>query len=149
MMQFMGETKFDFLKSRGIAFAGSALLIVAGLAALVARGQTNLDIDFTGGTLDTFEFVEPQTTGAVKAKLVEKLGSTISLERLVLVGEQTTAESGKRFRMRTTEKNQAAVTQSLSESFSDSSMALVRVTMEAGAVEAIPARRSQGRRNRQ
>ncbi len=139
MMRLMGETKLDFLKTRGIAFAGSAALILAGMGALVARGTTNLDIDFTGGTLVTFEFVEPQQTENVKAKLVEKMGSTISLERLVLVGEQTTAEGGKRFRMRTTEKVQAAVTKSLTESFSDPSMALVRVTMETGPVEAIPA----------
>ncbi len=139
MMQFMGETKIDFLKNQGYAFALSGAVIVAGYAAMFARGVDNLDIDFTGGTMVTFEFVEPQKTGDVRAKLSEKFGSTISLERLVLAGEQAEAEGGHRYRVRTTEKDQAKVTQAMTEAFSDKSMALVQVTLEPTEVVAIPA----------
>ncbi|HET6424032.1 MAG TPA: protein translocase subunit SecD [Planctomycetaceae bacterium] len=144
MMQFLGETKLDFLRTKGIAFALSALVIVAGFLAMFARGVDNLDIDFTGGTLVTFEFVGPQQTDKVKDKLVEtfkakEIGTTISLERLVLANEQTTTEGGHRFRVRTTEKDQAKVTQAMTEAFSDPSMALVRVTMEPTEPVAIAA----------
>lgn len=139
MMEFMGETKLDFLKTKGYAFALSAIVIAAGMAAFFARGVNNLDIDFTGGTMVTFEFVDSQSTEAVRAKLTEKLGSTISLERLVLADEQAAAEGGHRYRVRTTEKVQAKVTQALTEAFSDPSMALVRVTMEPSTVTAISA----------
>ncbi len=139
MMQFMGETKLDFLKTQGYAFALSGAVIVAGFAALFARGVNNLDIDFTGGTMVTFEFVDPQKTEDVRSKLSEKFGSTISLERLVLAGEQAAAEGGHRYRVRTTEKVQATVTKSLTEAFSDKSMALLRVTLDPAEVTAIPA----------
>ncbi len=139
MQQFLGETKLDFLKTQGYAFALSAVVIVAGFAAMFTRGKDNLDIDFTGGTMVTFEFVEPQKTDEVRAKLSEKFGGTISLERLVLVGEQAAAEGGHRYRVRTTEKDQAKVTKSMTEAFSDKSMALVRVTMEPAEVSTIAA----------
>ncbi len=139
MRQFMGETKLDFLKTQGYAFALSAVVIAAGFAALFARGVNNLDIDFTGGTMVTFEFVDSQKTNDVRTKLTEKFGSTISLERLVLANEQAAAEGGHRYRVRTTEKDQAKVTQAMTEAFSDKSMALVRVTLEPAEVVAIPA----------
>lgn len=139
MMQFMGETKLDFLKTQGYAFALSGAVIVAGYAAMFARGVNNLDIDFTGGTMVTFEFVEPQKTDDVRAKLEEKFGTTISLERLVLANEEAATEGGHRYRVRTTEKVQEKVTKSLTEAFSDKSMALVRVTMDPATVVAIPA----------
>lgn len=144
MMQFLGETKLDFLKTQGIAFALSAAVIVAGFAALFVRGVDNLDIDFTGGTLVTFEFVEPQETSKVQTKLVEtfkakEISSTISLERLVLANEQAATEGGHRFRVRTTEKDQSKVTKAMTEAFNDPSMALVRVTMQPAEPTAIAA----------
>ncbi len=139
MLQFMGETKIDFLRTQGIAFALSAAVIIAGFAAMFARGVNNLDIDFTGGTMVTFEFVDAQKTDDVRARLTEKFGSTISLERLVLATEETKAEGGHRYRVRTTEKVQAKVTKAMTEAFSDKAMALVRVTLDSIDVTAIPA----------
>lgn len=144
MAQWMGVTNIDFLRKWYVAVALSLATIIAGFAALGVRGKTNFDIDFTGGTLVTFEFVEPQRTDAVKDRLVEtfeklKVSSTVSLERLVLTGELMAADSGKRFRMRTTENDQTKVTKGMAEAFNDPQMALVRVSMKADAVQDIPA----------
>lgn len=139
MMQLFGETKFDFLGVRKIAFAASILFIAAGFAALFARGKTNFDIDFTGGTMVTFEFVDSEETDAVKAKLVEQFGSTISLERLVLATETAESTGGHRFRMRTTEMEQAKVTAGVATAFNNPEMALKRITLQAGTPAALPA----------
>lgn len=60
----------DFMKLRKVAIGLSALLIVASIGALVARGL-NFGLDFTGGTLVELEFetaVEPAT---IRAELAE------------------------------------------------------------------------------
>src|SRR5262249_37088579 len=62
MMQFLGETNFDFLRTKHIAFTASGALILAGLIALYVRGNDNMDIDFSGGTMVTFEFKDKQDT---------------------------------------------------------------------------------------
>jgi SecD/SecF fusion protein len=138
MMQWIGETKIDFLAVRRGAFALSAVVILGGLAALYARGQSNFDIDFTGGTMVTFEFEETEQTDEVRARLVQQFGSTLSLERLVLAGETSEASGGHRFRLRTTEKDQQKVTQGINEAFAGGEMALVRITMQAGEVMPLP-----------
>ena len=58
MLQFIGQTKIDFLSKQNIAFLASGLLIVAGMVALFVRGSSNLDIDMSGGTMATFVFVD-------------------------------------------------------------------------------------------
>ncbi|MBI1345220.1 protein translocase subunit SecD [bacterium] len=140
MRQFFGETKIDFLAKRSIAFAASGLVILAGLVALFARGSANYDIDFTGGTMVTFEFTDSQPTDAVRAKLAEVtlektdnknpfLGN-ISLERLVLTGETAESNQGHRFRLRTTQKDQELVTAGINAAFGNE-MPLKRLTMTA------------------
>lgn len=147
MRQFFGETQIDFLAKRSIAFAASGLVIVVGLVALFARGTSNYDIDFTGGTMVTFEFTDSQPTEAVRAKLTEVtleqtenknpfLGN-ISLERLVLTGETAESSQGHRFRLRTTQKDQQIVTAGINAAFGEA-MPLKRLTLETGTPTSIP-----------
>ena len=60
---------FDFLKWRWHAFAGSMLIILAGFAMLVVRGELPLGIDFSGGTMIVLEFEQSTTEGAVRDAL--------------------------------------------------------------------------------
>jgi SecD/SecF fusion protein len=50
MMQFIGETKMDFLGWRRVCIAGSLVVIGIGLLAVGARRGDLFDIDFTGGS---------------------------------------------------------------------------------------------------
>lgn len=125
MMQAVRETKFDFLGTRHIAFAGSALLILAGLAALFVRGDANWDIDMSGGTMATFEFVDNHDTGEIRERLEKAFPGGVSLERLTLTGES--AAKGKRFRVRTIEIDRTKVIAALNSAFDDSEFAVVRV----------------------
>ncbi len=136
MMQFLRETKIDFLAKRGVAFAASGLLIAAGMVALVVRGEANMDIDFSGGTMVTFEFVDNQKTVDVQSKL-EGVFPGVTLEQLILGEEKQSAEGGRRFRMRTTEQNPAAVAGGMNKAFDDAQHALVRVTLGDFQVDAI------------
>ena len=56
-MQFLQNTKFDFVGKRKMGYVFSSVLILIGLVSLVIHGGPQLGIDFTGGTsLDlTFE----------------------------------------------------------------------------------------------
>lgn len=140
MLQFLGETNIDFLSKRSLAFAGSGLLIAAGLAALFVRGSANMDIDFSGGTMVTFKFVEKQSMNDVRARLNNVKASDepaaanifpdgISLEQLTDSDELQSATSAHRFRLRTPEQDQSVVLNGINRAFADASHALVRVTL--------------------
>lgn len=139
MMRLIGATNFDFLATRRLAFLASAVVIGIGMGALVVRGSANMDIDFTGGTMVTFEFEAPQQTAAVRKQLEEKFGPTISLEQLTTSDDQSASAGATRFRMRTTEASQPDVVARINEALSEPEFALRRVTATAGQVEAIPA----------
>ena len=145
MLSIVRNTNWDFLGKQGICSVLSASLIVAGLAAVISRGDRNYDIDFTGGTMVTFQLTEPAETSAVAAVLEEKFGSNFTVERLTLAGEDASVGS-RHFRLRTTESDteeNAAETQSAEErvrqnvndAFSgEASMHLLMVSMAYGDV---------------
>ena len=136
MMQFLGETKIDFLAKRKIAFAASGLVIAAGMGALIVRGEANMDIDFSGGQMITFEFVKEQTTVDVRSRL-ESVFPGVSLEQLTLSDEKQSAEGGRRFRMRTTEQNPVILIDGMNKAFADADHALIRVTLADFQVSSI------------
>ena len=128
MMQFLSETKIDFLAKRKIALAASGLLIAAGMGALAVRGEANMDIDFSGGQMITFEFVKAQPTVDVRSRL-ESVFPGVTLEQLTLGDEKESAEGGRRFRMRTTEQDPATLNEGMNKAFDDAEHALIRVTL--------------------
>ncbi|MCX7407203.1 MAG: protein translocase subunit SecD [Planctomycetales bacterium] len=148
MMQFLGETNIDFLSKRGVAFAGSGLLIAAGMAALFVRGSANMDIDFSGGTMVTFQFIEKQSVDDVRARLNEVAVSNepsapkvfpegVSLEQLTADDEQQSVTNAKRFRMRTPVQDQLLVSSGINKAFDDAQHALFRVTLADSTVAPI------------
>ncbi|MBS0202508.1 MAG: protein translocase subunit SecD [Planctomycetes bacterium] len=130
MLQFLGETKIDFLSKRMSAYLFSATLIAVGLIALFVRGAANMDIDFSGGRMVTFEFVEPQATADVRSRLEKQFKDGISLERLTLANEEASAARGQRFRVRTIEQDENVVADNINNAFEDPSFALRRVTLD-------------------
>ncbi|PZN12650.1 MAG: protein translocase subunit SecF [Bacillota bacterium] len=61
---------FSFVRSRGIAFAVSLLLLVAGMVAWAVRGL-NYNVEFTGGTAWTLTFEEQVQAEEVRRVLAE------------------------------------------------------------------------------
>ncbi|MCL4127299.1 UNVERIFIED_CONTAM: hypothetical protein GTU68_027657 [Idotea baltica] len=69
MFSLVGETNINFLSGRIPCAIVSLALIATGLFAFAQRGEKNYDIDFTGGTMVTFQLTEPSDTATVEGVL--------------------------------------------------------------------------------
>ncbi len=69
MFELLRDPNFDFMGRRALWVGLSAVLVVASIGVLVARG-VRLGIEFRGGTEIQLRFVEPPDVGAVRAALV-------------------------------------------------------------------------------
>ncbi len=86
MLQFIGQTKLDFIGKRYICYALSTLIIGAGVAAFVMRGDARYGVDFTGGLLQEYRLSRPVNADHLRATL-----SKVGLGEAVLqqFGSQT------------------------------------------------------------
>jgi len=105
MSRMIGATNFDFLKQQSLWIGISVVIIVVGMAAFFARGEANYDIDFTGGTMVSFQTTELQKTDDLYTALKEQFEDEFSLERLSIGTEVTPEGIGRYFRLRSTERD--------------------------------------------
>lgn len=70
-MQFIKKPNVDYIKIRNITFVISGILVLIGLTSFVQiwRGQANLGVDFSGGTLLQYHAGQPFTLGEVRKAL--------------------------------------------------------------------------------
>jgi preprotein translocase subunit SecF len=68
-MRFLTNTNYNFLKWRWHAIALSLLVILAGVATVIARGGLPLGVDFSGGTVIVVQFTQPTAEDAVRNAL--------------------------------------------------------------------------------
>jgi SecD/SecF fusion protein len=115
MLKVLTNPNFNFLGVRWTAIGASLILIGIGLTAVVGRGWSLLDIDFTGGSSVTFALNpdDKMTIAEVRDALVETELRTKNL----LVVER--GESGTRFSIDTSEQSVDGVKQVLLETFDD------------------------------
>lgn len=128
MLKLIGVTKFDFIAKLKVALTCSISFIAIGVALVLARGTDSLDIDFSGGSSVTFQFVKDQQIDDVRGKL-QKSFDSMSLERLALPGESAAGERGMQFRLRTKEENFEKIRNGIASTFSDPNYELKRVTV--------------------
>lgn len=69
MTSFMTNPKIDWVRFFGPAVAASAILVVIGVVATVARGKGLFDIDLAGGSSVTFILREPMPVDKVRENL--------------------------------------------------------------------------------
>jgi SecD/SecF fusion protein len=69
MTSFLTNPQIDWVRFFGPAVAGSAILVLIGIVATVARGKGLFDIDLAGGTSVTFILKEPMPVDQVRANL--------------------------------------------------------------------------------
>ncbi len=105
MAQAIGETNYDFLRQQKMWIGISLVVILVGMTAFFARGQDNYDIDFTGGTMVSFQTTEPQKTDDLISAFRKEFGDQFSLERLSIGAEKTAEGVGRYFRLRTMESD--------------------------------------------
>jgi preprotein translocase subunit SecF len=100
-MQFLQNANYNFIKWRWHALALSALVIVAGIGLMIARGGLPLGIDFSGGTIVIVKFeqavseqqVRDAVAGLPGEKVVQTYGDPEDREILVRL-PQTGKEEG-------------------------------------------------------
>ena len=153
MFSIVGNTNINFLGGRIPCAILSIGLIVVGMMTFSSRGEKSYDIDFTGGTMVTFQLTEPSDTATVEGVLTEVFKDDFTIERLTLAGDDATSV-GKHFRLRTTlGENQSAgsdddpssdkktpeqlVGGMVQEAFANTDQKLRKVSMEHGQMSDI------------
>jgi SecD/SecF fusion protein len=113
MMRLLGTPNVDFLRVRWITSALSLALIAIGMAAVIDRGKSLLDIDFSGGSSVTFTLEEgaAMPLSEVRSALLETpLG-----ERNLVVVER--GETNTRYSLDTSEQSVDEVKRIVEETF--------------------------------
>ncbi len=99
MLQMIGQTTIDFIGKRYLCYSLSFLMIAAGAAAFILRGEQRYGIDFTGGMLQEYRFNQPVEVEQLRATLAKVgLGGAViqqygsPTEWLIRTSDDTEAE---------------------------------------------------------
>ncbi len=83
-MTMLSKSKFDFLRIRNLAFAFSGTLVAIGLIAFiqVSRGQANLGVDFSGGSLLQYKASQDFTMSEVRQAFEKSAMPEVDLQKV-------------------------------------------------------------------
>lgn len=105
MLRVLHDTKFDFMGARKLAYAFSALILLAGFVSLAIKGGPRPGIDFAGGTMLELRFNQKissedlrraaDESGLTGAEIQTYEGTNDALFRLQEAVQQGTAASGE------------------------------------------------------
>ena len=121
-------TNINFLKYRKLAYLLSALVIVAGLVSLVAKGGPRFGVDFAGGLSIQVRFAKDMDVQALTKAVdgvgltnvvVQRFGQEDAHEYLIRASEHTVSQEAIR----------AGVEKVLAEQFPDSGFSIQRLEM--------------------
>ncbi len=125
MMRFFSCPNIQFVKVRKWAYALSLVIIATGMSFFVSRGIDNFGVDFTGGTLQQFEFRETVEVGAVRSVLA---GIGVGDAVIQQFGE------GRDFIIRSISGKSDAIIDGLNERFGEGSFEIMRMETVGPAV---------------
>lgn len=80
-MEFLTNTKIDFMKYRRGWIVVSLVLIVASVLAIFVHGRLNVGVDFAGGTQLTLQFQERPQVNEIRSVLAEAGLDDVQLQR--------------------------------------------------------------------
>lgn len=135
MGRIFGVTNFEFVRWVRPAILGSALFILAGLAAAAQRGQGLFDIDFTGGTSVQVAFKPGKAPDIADVRAAVKALPDTAVSAVTVDGE-----SQARFKVDTSLRDTAEVQRTLQTVFPDS---LLTYEMSFADVATAPAAEGQ------
>ena len=128
MLSIVKSPSLDFIGKRKLAMIVSLFVICSGLAGFASRGEDNLDIDFRGGTMVTFEFDDARKLADFRSNLEAEFDASITVERLTLEGETQESDSGRRWRLRTTVEKSKDVEAGVAKALGDQGLRTVSVS---------------------
>ncbi len=149
-MRFIKQPDFDFMGVKKIAFTASAILVLIGLFSFVEilRGDANLGVDFSGGSLLQYKADKPFRLDEVRAAFAKNGYPTIDLQQVsgenrlivkIKKSEDTVGHLGEEITSILTreEKDKGFVLESQSEIGSSISEVLRNKAIEAIAISLI------------
>ncbi|MBI4388383.1 MAG: protein translocase subunit SecD [Candidatus Omnitrophica bacterium] len=80
MFELIKQPNFDWISKRFFGYAFSIVLVGLGLFAIFARGERNLGIDFTGGSLQEVHLNQPPDLGKIRAALEQADVPSVQLQ---------------------------------------------------------------------
>jgi len=122
------DVNINFIGKRRIAYVFSAVLILASIISLIAKGGPSYGIDFSGGTLVQIRFSEPVSPGDIRSSLkslkmditsVQEFGQAHEAEYLIRASTSTAAM----------ESLAATMSKALTDAYPDNPVEVRRVEM--------------------
>ncbi len=115
-VEFVKKTRIDFLKYKNYAFVFSGILVLLGLIAFlqINRGEANLGVEFSGGTMAQFKAAQSFRLDKVRGALVQRGFKDLELQQVA--NENTLIVRVKRSG-ETVSKETEAVKKALQEDF--------------------------------
>lgn len=118
MLQFVKDTKIDFVGIRKIAYALSLVVIAAGMIAFVQRKEKNFGIDFTGGVLQEYKFAKAVHVEDIRKALAEIGSGNIPIQQF---------ENKEEILIRTIEDNSDQIKARFKEVFGENGFEVMRL----------------------
>jgi len=119
MMSFLANIpKINFIGVRRYAYVLSAVVIIAGMSSFLMKSEKNYGIDFTGGTIQQFRFVNP-----VRAEQARNALKEIGLGGATIQG----FGNDKELIIRSPETDPGRIIEKLKQDFKDNDFEIIRV----------------------
>ncbi|MGE9270933.1 MAG: protein translocase subunit SecD [Verrucomicrobiales bacterium] len=115
LLNLFRKTNFDFLAKRKTAFTISAALLLCALAGFGIKRTSALGVDFTGGTLISFQFEE--SDAGIRQADAENALKDLNTESRPFVQEEKVPGSGELLTIRCATKDVEQVETTLREAF--------------------------------
>ncbi|MER3416068.1 MAG: hypothetical protein C4297_07655 [Gemmataceae bacterium] len=137
MLKLLSRPNLDFMKYRYYWFTATVAAAVLGLVIFVLRGESSLNIDFTGGTAYSIEFRQPKRIEEIRARIAQPLpdGRQLrdpSVDAIYPAGE--VAGETKTFTIRSTDRDVLRVRDLVKELFGQELVWIeVKVVPKTGA----------------
>lgn len=140
MMNLVTSRNVDFVGKRFFFIGLSVAVMVVGLLVIAFRGRENMDIDFRGGSMVTFQFDEAQqpSVDSVLAAVQPKFEDPVSLEKLTIPAKSPTDKPRELFRLRTLVDDPIKTRDALREAFATGDDKLILQSFSAGEIKSIP-----------
>ncbi len=133
------DISWNFFSKWKICAAASVAVIIVGMATFFYRGGDNFDIDFSGGTMLTFELTDEEDISDVRNVLQKEFtDETITLERLSRRDLATTsATKGRLFRVRTKQPDVKEVESRVAQAMQAADYHLLRINMTQSDIQPV------------
>ncbi|NQV04751.1 MAG: protein translocase subunit SecD, partial [Candidatus Omnitrophica bacterium] len=118
MLQFFKKTNIDFIGKRWIAYVLSAIVLLAGMGAFIAKGEKAYGIDFTGGQLQEYSFAREIEVEDVRRSLTDIGIKDMTIQHV---------EGKNQILIKTSDDVASEVSKKFTDSFSDNPSNLLRV----------------------